>query len=130
MSSGAPLTDPNMKAFFSNYYFTGTRTATCTSLGVLLVCRSRRVREKAFGTSAAGRCGFSCHQCLFFSQGNAIKQNSESTFSLFFFLFVTDWEAAVCSSGTELFLEVLGISAFESVIKCHRSAITTFKLSF
>jgi hypothetical protein len=119
-----------MKGFFSNYYFTGTRTTTCTSLRVLLVCRSRRAREKAFENSAAERCGFSSGQCLFFSQGNAIKQISESTFSLFFFLFVTDWEAAACSSGTEVFFVVLDISAFESVIKCHRSAVTTFKLSF
>lgn len=120
-----------MKAFFSNCYFTGTRAATCIYLRVLLVCRSKRVREKAFENSAAGRCGFSSDQCLFFSQGNASEQNLESTFSLFFFLFVTDWEAAVCSSGTKVFfLVVLDISAFESVIKCHRSAITRFKLSF
>ncbi|KAH9557730.1 hypothetical protein CY35_07G099900 [Sphagnum magellanicum] len=60
-----------MKGFFSNYYFTGSRTTTCTSLRVLLVCRSRHAREKAFENSAAERCGFSSGQCLFFSQGAA-----------------------------------------------------------
>jgi hypothetical protein len=34
----------------------------------------------------------------------------------------------MCSRGTEVFLVVLDIFAFKSVIKCHRNAITTFKL--
>jgi hypothetical protein len=36
----------------------------------------------------------------------------------------------MCSNGIEVFLVVLDIYTFKSVIKCHGSAITTFKLSF
>jgi hypothetical protein len=66
-----------------------------------------------------GRCNFSTDQC------NVIKQISESTFSLFFLFFVRQR----CASGIEVFFVILDISAFESVIKCHYSVITTFKLS-
>jgi hypothetical protein len=41
-----------------------------------------------------------------------------------------NWEAVVCSSGNEMFLALLDIFAFENVIKCHLSALMTFKLSF
>jgi hypothetical protein len=47
----------------------------------------RSVHKKPFENSIAGRCGFNSDQCLFFSQCNAIKQNSKSTFlSYFYFL--------------------------------------------
>jgi len=42
---------------------------------------------------------------VFLSQGNVIKQISESAFFLFFFFFLfflTDCEAAVCSGGVYL----------------------------
>jgi hypothetical protein len=41
-----------------------------------------------------------------------------------------NWEVVVCFSGTKLFIVVLDIFAFQNVIKCHRNAIMTFKLSF
>lgn len=78
----------------------------------------------------ARRCGFNSEECLFVSQGNGIKQNSKSTFSLFFFFFVRNWEVVVCSSGIEVFLVVLDIFAFKTVIKCHHNAIMTFQLFF
>jgi hypothetical protein len=66
----------------------------------------------------------------FFSQGNVIKQISESVFPLlslfFFFFFLTDCEAAVCSGGVFLVVMFQRVSWI-----CYLSAVVVlFKLFF